>query len=119
MQVHQSKIAIHFDNTTKEIHKLYKQKKFTDRNQNVKFGEKILIDNWNTFTEIVDSKESKTEGNVTTTTYYRKEKKTDRNNVITYTEPKIINTETQVIKEYLYHHYHDGGGGGGGCFTIF
>jgi GTP-binding protein EngB required for normal cell division len=104
---------------TKEIHKLYKQKKFTDRNQNVKFGEKILIDNWNTFTEIVDSKESKTEGNVTTTTYYRKEKKTDRNNVITYTEPKIINTETQVIKEYHYHHYHDGGGGGGGCFTIF
>ena len=74
-------------------HNFYKQLKFVDKNSKETYGEKILVEHYNTYKEIVE--DTKSEGN--TIFYRRKNKYTDKDGNIAYDEPEIYHTATTNI----------------------
>lgn len=108
------------NNKTTFNHKIYKQTIYIDRNGNKSSNiDKLLIDEWNTYEEIINC-EDKLEviGNITLIKHYKKKVKTDRNGVITEEEPYFVNQdriEKQVEVREVHHHHHDSGGG---CFIF-
>ena len=94
-------------------HNLYKQKKFVDKNLNVTFGEKFLVENWKTYKEIIEDSYTQNYGNTVITYYRRKNKFNDKYNNVTYDEPEIYNTHRQTIVEREIYV-----GGGSDCFVF-
>lgn len=99
-------------NITTITHNNYKQLKFIDKDKKETFGEKILVDSYNTYKEVVEDEPiTKDEGNTKIISYRRKNKYTDKEGKITYDEPQIYNTTTHVIETQtvtkVEHHYHD------------
>ena len=101
-------------NLTTSTHKFYKQLKYVDRNLKETFGEKILCNSYNTYKEIVEETPiTTTEGNSQIINYRRKNKYTDKDGNITYGEPEIYKTDTQITRveihtETIYRDDSDG-----------
>ena len=106
-------------NKTTITHNNYKQLKFVDKDKKETFGEKILVDTYNTYKEVVEETPiTTTEGNTKIISYRRKNKYTDKDGNITFDEPEVYNTithvtetKTEVIREI---HYEDDSG----CFIF-
>jgi hypothetical protein len=84
-----------------------------DKNLNVTFGEKFLVENWKTYKEIIEDSYTQNYGNTVVTYYRRKNKFTDKYNNVTYDEPEIYNTHSQTVVEREIHV-----GGGSDCFVF-
>ena len=102
------------NNKTTFNHKIYKQTIYTDRNGNKSSNiEKQLIDEWNTYEEIVNCEDKVEEtGNITLMKHYKKKVRTDRNGATTEEEPYFVNEdriEKRVEIREVHHHHHDGG----------
>ena len=91
-------------NLTISTHKFYKQLKYVDRNLKETFGEKILYNSYITKKEIVEETPLiNNEGNTQIIRYRRKNKYTDKDGNITYGEPEIYKTDTQITRvEIVY-----------------
>ena len=84
-------------NKTIITHNFYKQLKFVDKNSNETYGEKILVETYNTSKEIVEEEPlTRSEGNTQYISYRRKNKYTDKDGNITFDEPEIYKTDTHV-----------------------
>ena len=84
-------------NKTTITHNFYKQLKFVDKNSKETYGEKILVDTYDTYKEIVEETPlTRTEGNTQYISYRRKTKYTDKDKNITFDEPEIYKTDTHV-----------------------
>ena len=98
-------------NKTIITHNFYKQLKFVDKNSKETYGEKILVETYNTSKEIVEEEPlTRSEGNTQYISYRRKNKYTDKDGNITFDEPEIYKTDThvtQVIRERI--EIRDGG----------
>ena len=98
-------------NKTTITHNFYKQLKFVDKNSKETYGEKILVETYNTSKEIVEEEPlTRSEGNTQYISYRRKNKYTDKDGNITFDEPEIYKTDThvtQVIRERI--EIRDGG----------
>ena len=90
-------------NLTTSTHKFFKQLKYVDRNLKETFGEKILYNSYNTYKEVVEETPlTKSEGNTQIISYRRKNKYTDKDGNITYGEPEIYKTDTQITRVEVY-----------------
>ena len=96
-------------NLTISTHKFYKQLKYVDRNLKETFGEKILYNSYITKKEIVEETPLiNNEGNTQIIRYRRKNKYTDKDGNITYGEPEIYKTDTQITRvEIVYRDESD------------
>ena len=84
-------------NKTIITHNFYKQLKFVDKNSKETYGEKILVETYNTSKEIVEEEPlTRSEGNTQYISYRRKNKYTDKDGNITFDEPEIYKTDTHV-----------------------
>ena len=84
-------------NKTTITHNFYKQLKFVDKNSKETYGEKILVETYNTSKEIVEEEPlTRSEGNTQYISYRRKNKYTDKDGNITFDEPEIYKTDTHV-----------------------
>ena len=84
-------------NKTIITHNFYKQLKFVDKNSKETYGEKILVETYNTSKEIVEEDPlTRSEGNTQYISYRRKNKYTDKDGNITFDEPEIYKTDTHV-----------------------
>ena len=84
-------------NKTTITHNFYKQLKFVDKNAKENYGEKILVNSYNTSKEVVEEEPiTRTEGNTKYISYRRKNKYTDKDGNVTYDEPEIYKTDTHV-----------------------
>ena len=84
-------------NKTTITHNFYKQLKFVDKNAKENYGEKILVNSYNTYKEVVEEEPTtRTEGNTQYISYRRKNKYTDKDGNVTYDEPEIYKTDTHV-----------------------
>jgi GTP-binding protein EngB required for normal cell division len=84
-------------NKTTITHLFYKQLKFVDKNSKETYGNKILVNSYNTYKEIIEEEPlTKNEGNTQIINYRRKNKYTDKDGNITYDEPEIYKTDTHV-----------------------
>ena len=84
-------------NKTTITHNFYKQLKFVDKNSKETFGEKILVETYDTYKEIVEETPiTRTEGNTQYISYRRKTKYIDKDKNVTFDEPEIYKTDTHV-----------------------
>ena len=106
-------------NKTTITHNFYKQLKFMDKNAKENYGEKILVNSYNTYKEVIEEEPiTKTEGNTQYISYRRKNKYTDKDGNITYDEPEIYKTDTHVTHTVVRETpiYIDSGGSD--CFIF-
>jgi GTPase Era involved in 16S rRNA processing len=105
-------------NKTIITHNFYKQLKFVDKNSNETYGEKILVETYNTSKEIVEEEPlTRSEGNTQYISYRRKNKYTDKDGNITFDEPEIYKTDTHVTR-VIAERIEVRDGGGSDCFIF-
>ena len=105
-------------NKTIITHNFYKQLKFVDKNSNETYGEKILVETYNTSKEIVEEEPlTRSEGNTQYISYRRKNKYTDKDGNITFDEPEIYKTDTHVT-HVITERIEVRDGGGSDCFIF-
>ena len=86
----------------------YDQIKKTDRNNNITYGPKVLIETWKTKEATVDAGSRQVgSGNCYTIEKLKKKIYTDRNGKITYGEPYVVNSERVVTKKTVKTVYVD------------
>jgi hypothetical protein len=105
-------------NKTIITHNFYKQLKFVDKNSKETYGEKILVETYNTSKEIVEEEPlTRSEGNTQYISYRRKNKYTDKDGNITFDEPEIYKTDTHVT-HVITERIEVRDGGGSDCFIF-
>ena len=105
-------------NKTTITHNFYKQLKFVDKNSKETYGEKILVETYNTSKEIVEEEPlTRSEGNTQYISYRRKNKYTDKDGNITFDEPEIYKTDTHVT-HVITERIEVRDGGGSDCFIF-
>ena len=86
----------------------YDQIKKIDRNNNITYGPKVLIETWKTKEATVDAGSRQVgSGNCYTIEKLKKKIYTDRNGKITYGEPYVVNSERVVTKKTVKTVYVD------------
>ena len=104
-------------NKTTITHNFYKQLKFVDKNSKETYGEKILVETFNTSKEIVEEDPlTRSEGNTQYISYRRKNKYIDKDGNITFDEPEIYRTDTHVT--YTQIERIEVRDGGSDCFIF-
>ena len=91
----------------------YDQIKKTDRNNNITYGPKVLIETWKTKEATEDAEPRQVgSGNCYTIEKLKRKKYTDRYGNITYGEPYVVSSERVVtnVKEKKETVYVDDGG---------
>ena len=104
-------------NKTIITHNFYKQLKFVDKNSKETYGEKILVETYNTSKEIVEEEPlTRSEGNTQYISYRRKNKYTDKDGNITFDEPEIYKTDTHTTHTIIER--IEVSDGGSDCFIF-
>ena len=104
-------------NKTTITHNFYKQLKFVDKNSKETYGEKILVETYNTSKEIVEEEPlTRSEGNTQYISYRRKNKYTDKDGNITFDEPEIYKTDTHTTHTIIER--IEVSDGGSDCFIF-
>ena len=89
----------------------YDQIKKTDRNNNITYGPKVLIETWTTKEAIEDAGSRQVgSGNCYTIEKLKRKKFTDRKGKTTYGEPYVVSSERVVTEENIETVYVGGGG---------